>query len=146
MQPGYKPEPADTFTRFVGKFRSKCWAVGSEWQKKYDIASMTRILFCMKMSLATLLMTLTLVLIILDWLCYIILFILFVIIIPGVKCYCSIDVPRDRLTFPTTFQSPPPSTMINQFCDDWWRLMTATTRSGYILHCTVYYEYDSCYA
>ena len=30
MQPGYKPEPADTFTRFVGKFRSKCWAVGSE--------------------------------------------------------------------------------------------------------------------
>ena len=35
MQPGYKPEPADTFTRFVGKFRSKCWAVGSEWQKKW---------------------------------------------------------------------------------------------------------------
>ena len=57
--------------------------------------------------------------------CYIlILFILFVIIIPGVKCYCSIDVPRDRLTFPTTFQSPPPQLWSTNFVttdDDWWR-------------------------
>ena len=139
MQPGYKPEPADTFTRFVGKFRSKCWAVGSEWQKKWHRIDDANSFLYENVSgdltndtdpspnyfrLITLLV------------CYIlILFILFVIIIPGVKCYCSIDVPRDRLTFPTTFQSPP----LNYDQPILWRLMTIDDGDDSIwIHTTLY--------
>ena len=145
MQPGYKPEPADTFTRFVGKFRSKCWAVGSEWQKKWHRIDDANSFLYKNVSgdltndtdpspnYFRLIMLYNPVYIICNHYTW-------------RKVLLFYRCTKRPAHFPDYISIPPPSTMINQFCDDWWRLMTATTRSGYILHCTVYYEYDSCYA